>query len=235
MAKTNVSRKELLKEPDEFITTSARVVQFVREHTRQVILGVSIFLICVAAGVAYFSYMQYRQNEADFHFDKAFRQYRLAVASEDALSKEELEGLLSQFQAVADEYGSFMSGERALLYTAHILYKQGKHEEALKRYELLLDSSLAERGLREMIEYHIAMTRLSLKDYDGAVSLFKEMAKDTSSPYCREASAAVADIYEAMGKRKEAVLAYKQYLKMFPQAPDAAYIRARIADLSSQG
>jgi len=36
-----------------------------------------------------------------------------------------------------------------------------------------------------------------------------------------------------MGKNKEAVQAYRQYLKMFPQAPDAPFVRTRIADLST--
>jgi regulator of sirC expression with transglutaminase-like and TPR domain len=45
----------------------------------------------------------------------------------------------------------------------------------------------------------------------------------------------MAGIYEAMGKTKEAAQTYRQYLKMFPEAPDAPYIKARIADLSSPG
>jgi hypothetical protein len=37
-----------------------------------------------------------------------------------------------------------------------------------------------------------------------------------------------------MHKNKEAVQAYRQYLKMFPEAPDAAFVKARIADLTGE-
>ena len=35
MAKKRVTRKQLLKEPDEFLTLSGRAALFVREHSRQ--------------------------------------------------------------------------------------------------------------------------------------------------------------------------------------------------------
>jgi regulator of sirC expression with transglutaminase-like and TPR domain len=37
-----------------------------------------------------------------------------------------------------------------------------------------------------------------------------------------------------MGKNKEAVQAYRQYLKMFPEAPDAAYVKGRISEIAKQ-
>jgi outer membrane protein assembly factor BamD (BamD/ComL family) len=86
-------------------------------------------------------------------------------------------------------------------------------------------------GLDSLVMYHLAMTRLAMKDYEPAKQLFDQLSKDIRSPYRREAFAAIAGIYEAMDKKKEAVQAYRQYLKMFPKAPDEAYIKARMATL----
>jgi tetratricopeptide (TPR) repeat protein len=81
--------------------------------------------------------------------------------------------------------------------------------------------------------YHKAMTLIAMKRYEPAVLILDEFSKNNDSPYRREAYASIAQIYEAMGKNKEAVQTYKQYLKMFPTAPDAALVKARIARLSS--
>ena len=106
---------------------------------------------------------------------------------------------------------------------------------ALDRYTRMKTTGLVEKGLGSLVLYHIAMTRQALKEYEGALSLFDQLSKDTNSPYRREAVASIAGIYEAMGKTKEAAQTYRQYLKMFPEAPDAPYIKARIADLSTSG
>ena len=76
---------------------------------------------------------------------------------------------------------------------------------------------------------------MALDDYEQAVLIFDQLSKDTNSPYRREAYASIARIYELMNKNKEAVQAYRQYLKIFPEAPDAAFVKSRIADLSKQG
>ena len=82
------------------------------------------------------------------------------------------------------------------------------------------------RGLGSLVLDHIAMTQFALKDYDKAVVLFDQLSKDSNSPYRREAYGMVARVYELMGKNKEAVQAYRQYLKTFPEAPDAAFVKA---------
>ncbi len=80
----------------------------------------------------------------------------------------------------------------------------------------------------------MAMSQLALKEYDKAVVQFDQLSKDVNSPYRREAYGTVARIYELMGKNKEAVQAYRQYLKMFPEAPDSAFVKARIAEIAKQ-
>ena len=58
-----VTRKELLKEPDEFISTSAKVVDIIRENQRSVDDWVVVFLICVLAAAGLYGRNQYRTIE----------------------------------------------------------------------------------------------------------------------------------------------------------------------------
>ncbi|UCG81064.1 MAG: hypothetical protein JSV60_01915, partial [Desulfobacterales bacterium] len=64
--KKRVTRKKLLKEPDEFLTFSAKAIQFIANNRRPV-LGVVIGVLVVAlafAGFRYFSNLSERRAYA---------------------------------------------------------------------------------------------------------------------------------------------------------------------------
>ncbi|MBI4963877.1 MAG: tetratricopeptide repeat protein [Desulfomonile tiedjei] len=235
MAEKKVTRKELLKEPDEFMTTTGQVITFVRENPRVVSMAAIVAVACVVAVVVFFAYKKQQQARGHELFEKAAGDYEALVRGPSPASSEQLDALFERFDSIAKEYPAFPSGEMALLYSGHVLYQKKDYAGALERYTRSQSTSLAKSGLEALMLYHIATTRFALKEYEEAKRLFEDLAKDTNSPYRREAYASVARIYEAMNKNKEAVQAYKQYLKMFPEAPDAAFVKARIADLSGEG
>jgi predicted negative regulator of RcsB-dependent stress response len=163
------------------------------------------------------------------------REYEAAMSGAEPVTDEKLDKLLAGFDGIAREYGSFSAGEMALLYSGYVLSKKKDYTGALERYLKLETSRLAREGLRDLFWYNIAQSRMALKEYDKAGSIFDTLSKDTKSPYRREAYAAIARIYEFKDKKKEAVQAYRQYLKIFPEAPDAAFVKAKIAELTAQG
>jgi predicted negative regulator of RcsB-dependent stress response len=235
VAEKKITRKELLNEPDEFLTTTARAVQFAREKPRSVLLGVVIVVVCLLAAGGVYGLRKHQEARSLQLFEDAFRDYQSLAASVEAPKPEALDKALAHFEAVVKDYASLPAGEMALLYCGHVLYKKEDFKAALERYERMQTTKLARTDLAPLFLYHIAMTRFALKDYDQAQSLFTQLSKDTNSPYRREAFAAIARIYDSMGKGKEAAQAYRQYLKMFPEAPDAAFIRARLSEISAKG
>lgn len=234
MAPKKISRKELLKEPDEFLTTSRRVLDYVRANPRAVTaIAVAVGVVVIVCLLGY-AYLQYHKQQGHELFLKAHGEYRAATLAESA-EKERWEKLLRTFDDLAKEYRSLLPGELAFLYGGHVAYRLQDYQGALERYTGMKSTKLVGEGLGGMVMYHMAMTRMAMKDFDAAASLFDQLAKDTNSPYRRESAASIAAIYDEMGKKKEAVQAYRQYLKMFPQAPDAPYVKARIARLSTEG
>jgi predicted negative regulator of RcsB-dependent stress response len=230
-----ITRKELLKEPDEFLTTTGQVVRYVQENPRLVTIGVALVVIAALIAFGVNSYVHHRQVRSQELFEAVQRDYEVAARSSTPATPENLDKLLARFEEIAKDYPSLPAGEMAVLYSGHVLYKKGSYQAALDQYTKMQSSNLVKEGLGPLVLYHMATTRLALKDYDQALTLFDQLSKDINSPYRREAHASIARIYEMMGKNKEAVQAYRQYLKMFPEAPDAAFIKTRIADLSVVG
>ncbi|MEW6347925.1 MAG: tetratricopeptide repeat protein [Thermodesulfobacteriota bacterium] len=234
MAEKKISRKELLKEPDEFLTWSAKTVQYVEQNPRKAYTAVAVVVAIFALAMAYYSYGQYQIRAGHEALEKVYAQYRQASESTEDVAPDTWDKILADFDAVIQKYGSSPASEVALLYSGHVLYKKDDLKGALQRYEKMQSTSLAEKGLGSLVIYHIAMTRMAMAEYEQAVQLFDSLAKNTGSPYRREAYASIAKIYLTTGKNKEALQAYKQYLKMFPQAPDAAFVRVRIAGLAGE-
>jgi tetratricopeptide (TPR) repeat protein len=233
LAKQKISRKELLQEPDEFLSLGARVLQYIEANRRRVFILAGALVAAIVLVSLYYSYQEYRRTEGHNLFVSAHNEYRRATDPDKELEREKLSEVLGKLNRLAEDYGGFVSGEQGLLYSGHVLYKLGDYEKALERYSAMTGTSLVENGLGDLVAYHLAMTNLMLKRHAKAKEQFERLANDTGSPYRREAAAAVAGIYEEMGKNKEAIQAYRQYLKVFPRAPDAPFVKARIADLSS--
>jgi len=235
LAEKKITRKDLLKEPDEFLTSTSKAILYSREHPRQVLLVCALLLLCLATAVGIYSYISQREKQSNKHFQKTAAEYEAATLSNEPLTTEKLEKLFNEFDVVAMNYATLPAGEKALLYTGHILFNKKDYKGALERYKGMQSTSLVKKGLAPLVLYHIGRTLLALDDYEQAVLIFDQLSKDTNSPYRREAYASIARIYELMNKNKEAVQAYRQYLKIFPEAPDAAFVKSRIADLSKQG
>jgi predicted negative regulator of RcsB-dependent stress response len=234
VAEKKLTRKELLKEPDEFLTTTAKIIGYTREHPKPVALGCALVVVALLAAAGFYYYHKNREVSSHEQLERVLREYEITVHSPKPPSPEKLDHLFAEFDALAREYPSLPAGEMALLYSGHVLYKKRDFKGALERYVRMQSTNLVKSGLSSLVLYNIAMCQLALKDYDKAVMLFDQLSKDVDSPYRREAYGTVARIYELMGKNKEAVQAYRQYLKMFPEAPDAAFVRARIAEISGK-
>jgi len=230
-----ISRKELVKEPDEFITVTGRVIVYIREHPNHATAAVTAILALTLAISGYFWYQNRQTATGHRFFEIAVQEYENTIHSGESPSPEKLDHLLSVFDRIAIDFSSTPSGEQALLYAGHVLYQKNDFQGALDRYSRMQSSNLVKKGLGPMVLYHIAHTRLAMKDYDQSLALFSELTKDTNSPYKREAYASVARIYELTNRNKEALQAFRQYLKLFPEAPDAQYVKARIAELSAEG
>ena len=65
-----VTRKQLLKKPDEFITTTGRIIRWGRQYTRQVAYAAVAFLLFLVVITGYRYYSNNAENRAFSLLDK---------------------------------------------------------------------------------------------------------------------------------------------------------------------
>lgn len=129
MASNRFRRKDL-KSPDEFLTTTGRALEYVRENQRQVILLATglVLLILLVAGVR--TYRNWQVEAARSQFNEAYRQ----------LQDGDLEKAAAGFLEAA-ESGVGSLDEVSLAFAADALADAGRTEEARNAYRRLLEST----------------------------------------------------------------------------------------------
>ena len=188
MAAKKITRKELLKEPDEFITTSAQIIQYARQNPKKVLIISVVVVVGLLAAAGFYAYQ--RQGKLASHelFERALMEYQMLDISGQAPNDEQLDKILAQFETIARDYSSFPAGDMALLYSGHVLYRKNDFRAALDRYTRMQTTNLVKEGMGPLVLYHTAMTLFALKDYEQATIIFDQLSKDTNSPYSQRSS-----------------------------------------------
>ena len=95
MAKKRKTRKQMLKQPDEFISFSSKLLEFIIKYKIRIfyVLGITILFVIIGSGIRYFS------NQAE---NKAFTLLENGMQKYDFVAK--ADGPEKAFQSVGQDF-----------------------------------------------------------------------------------------------------------------------------------
>lgn len=212
-AKRKLTRKELLKQPDEFITISSKIGTFVREQGRTVVFGLGATLsVLILTGVFYL-YQQHNLEQANLLETAAYKAYHGQVigATENLSpqgtifsSKEELyKTAQSKYQELLNKYPDTPHGKRARLYIGLCAYQLGEYEQAKQAYQQLLDESSQEDSWYQQTLHNLGYAQEGAGEYLQAAQTYQQLVNlvsDLSKPM----------IYLDLGRAYEQAKAWEQ-------------------------
>lgn len=214
--KTRVTRKQLLKEPDEFLTSSARAIRFVSDNQRPVFgiaIGVAVVLLAFA-GFQYFSSLSERRACA------MFEQGRLNYLAEISGNKTTLakEQAAEQFEEVIRKYPSTNAARFSLLVYADMSYHRSDYQKAIELYKKAFSAFSGEDAIQKLILNGLAHTYEAKKDYKSAAEYFQKIT-DAQDEFMK------GDAYYNLGRMTEAInhpeKALEAYNKVLQGHPDS--------------
>ena len=135
--KRKKTRKELLKEPDEFMTLTGKVIGFAVDHKTQLTygLGIILALVIIASGVRFFSIRA--ETKASAMLDQSLTEYNSLKAQKSP--DEVYRAVAGGFQNILQKYSGKDSGKVARLIYANICYDAGQYKQAIELYSLSLN------------------------------------------------------------------------------------------------
>ena len=217
--KIKKTRKELLKEPDEFITISGKLIGFVVDHKNQLTyaLGIIVALALIFSGYRFFSIRS--ENKASALLDQSLAKYE--KYKNDQQPVEAYDQVSADFQLILDKYSSKHSGKIARLTYANICYDAGKYEQAIELYK---------RSLKEFEKYPVIQNQIvgsigyayeQQANYPSAVSYFEQLSTAPETIMRAEALYNLGWLYDKLGQTEKSKEAYN---KIVSEHPDFIYI-----------
>ncbi len=223
-----VSRKDLLKKPDEFITFSDRAVRWAQENRQKVIVGASAVVLLIAVFLGGRSYLNYRRAAAAQALGAAFGAYQAALQD-----KAKAPGAIARLRRVANDYGGTASGHQARLALAGLLMLNGQAAEAQKVYQALWDEGELAPEMRPLVGRGLGQCLEVQKKYRQAARAYYSAAQKAGPSLKAALELDQARALEAAGDKKAAGAIYRR-LALGSQDQAAQSARRRLVALDQE-
>ncbi len=217
--KQKKTRKELLKEPDEFMTLTGKVIGFAVDHKTQLTygLGIVLALVIIISGIRFFSIRA--EKNAALMLSQSLAAYENL---KNQKSPEELYSAVSGgFKNIVQKYGGKDSGRLARLVYANICYDAGRYKEAIELYDAALKDFETHAMIYSQILNNLGYAYEQQKDYAAAVNYFEKISEAPQQILRDEALFSLGRLYAKLGQPEKSKAAYQ---KIVSDYPDFIYI-----------
>jgi tetratricopeptide (TPR) repeat protein len=226
MAKKRVTRKQLLKEPDEFITTTGKLIGWAREHTKQLLVGGGLFLGLLIFVAAFGYYQQKRSDAAILIYGQAMAKYREAGGEKEPAAA--LAAAQSDLERLTSEYGGQPAGKLGRLVYGNLSLAAQARDEAVAIYTSALKDFGSDISLANFIYNGLGTAHSQKGDFTAAIGYYEKIVSSTSPVLKDSALFHLGRLYGAMGQSDKSQEAYRQLGTDFPDSMFAEMAKDKI-------
>jgi tetratricopeptide (TPR) repeat protein len=211
-----ISRKKLLKEPDEFITFSGKLIRFGRTYRLQLALGFGALfaILIIVSGVRYFAIKG--EQKAFALLNQAQAQYETLL--KDMEPAEAYVKVKPEFEPLLDKFSNRQGGRLARIAFAHICYAGGAYQEAIVLYRDALndfkDNPLMAHGLLSGLAY----SHEALNEDAEAVRYFEMIVDGPDQILKDEALFHLGTLYQKTGDQTKSQKAFDTIVTDYPDS-----------------
>ena len=226
MAKGATTRKQLLKEPDQFITFSGKLIAYGRTHLKTILIctGSILALIVVAATAQQIS--NRKENSASERIEKAVARYSAALQDTDA--KTAYERVKTDFKDIFNNYGSKNAVKIARIIYGDISYTAGDADTAISMYTKALDDFSQSPALKNIVLSGLGHAYILKNEYPQSIRHFETISTDQELTLKSGSLFNLAWLYEATGEKEKSIALYEQLLADFPNTMYGDLVREKI-------
>lgn len=224
--KKRITRKQLLKEPDTFMTFTGKAVAFLTAHQKQIgYLAVGCLVAVIAvAGFWYFSGLS--EDKAYALLNEGLTHYGQAGPDQpeghfNKVARERLHQLVS-------EYGSTTAGKLGWKLYGDVSYEAGEYDAAVKAYETALNFLADYDSLSPLIWNSLAYAYEGKQDLNGAIQCWEKVTGFSGTVAKPDAYFNLGRMYEQRMDDEKAEAAYRKVVEEFPDSVHADVARGKL-------
>ena len=222
-----VSRKKLLKEPDEFITFSGKLIQFGMQYQKEITYAVAgvVVLIVLVAGYRFFSIRS--ENKAMFLLNQAVAKFEKSKQTGDALAA--YRSVVEDFETLLSQYGNREGGKLAGVTFANMCFDAGEYKRSIELYEKALDHFKHHPIFYSLILSGLGYAHEQLNENEQAVSYFEKIIASDDKTLHDEALFNLGVLYEKLGEQEKSANAFNQIISDYPDSMYIDIVKERTA------
>jgi tetratricopeptide (TPR) repeat protein len=226
MAKAAATRKQLLKEPDQFITFSGKLIAFGRSNLKSILIGAGGILVLIMAVAIVGQISDRNENRASELVEKAVAKYSAALQDTDANTA--YDRVKTDFSEIFDGYGSKNAVKMARIIFGDISYNAGDADTAIAMYTRALDDFNQSPALKSIVLSGLGHAYILKEDYSASIRYFEMIAAGGEKTMKSGALFNLAWLYGATGEKDKSTALYEQLLSEFPNTMYGSLIKEKI-------
>ncbi|MGW8188259.1 MAG: tetratricopeptide repeat protein, partial [Desulfobacterales bacterium] len=220
-----------LKEPDEFLTLSARLFQFVVKHKFQMlaVLGGVILIVLAVSGWRYHS--RQRANESLAQLQKSWNRYQTLRNGQDKDPVLAFQEVRAEFEQLIADSGDEPGGKMARVIFADICFDAGEADKAIALYKSALED-FKQPFYRDQILNGLGYAYEAKKEYNTALEYFEKISEGSDPVLKAEALYNMGRLYAALGATEKSQQAYQKIVTDSPQSFYAELAKERSGNIA---
>jgi tetratricopeptide (TPR) repeat protein len=203
-----VTRKQLLKEPDEFITTTGRIIRWTRQYTRQVAFAAGIFLMLLVVITGYRYFSNRSENKAFSLLDQAVSNYEGKKTDLDVPAA--YEDAKENFETIIRKYDNTEGGKLAMVVFARMSYDANRVDRAIELYKAALVHFENDPTYKNFLWTGLGYAYEKKQDIRMAISYFEKIAGGEDPVVKDVALFNMGRLYQDLGETAKSMQAYER-------------------------
>jgi tetratricopeptide (TPR) repeat protein len=231
MTSTKKIIKRKLKEPDEFVTLSERAYLFVTHHSKPMAVGAGIVLVLLLVIFFFQKWENKNEEDANQMFNSAVEAYQMASSPYREESPQDYKNVLERFNEVILKFPKTPGGKLAVLYKGNIHLRLGEFDEAIKAYESYLERAGKKKLYRAFGMEGLGYAYEGKRNYEKAADAYQKVIDLGEGFQLANAYLGLGRCCEKIGKTKEALEGYKNFIKVSQKSQMTNIVLRKISNL----
>jgi outer membrane protein assembly factor BamD (BamD/ComL family) len=219
VARARRIRRKDLKQPDQFVAASQRVVEWLRNHAAVAAAVGGVAVVVLLAVVVTGAFRNARRRDANADLGRAMA----------SLHADNLADAATELADVARRWDGTRVAELASVLAAHTELRLGKADSAIAEIEdALRNPSDLPSYFRQQLLVAWGDALLAKGDWTGATEKF-EQAANMDGPYTAQAILSEARAQEQGGDSRRAQDLYRKFYEQFPEDPSRDLVESKMS------
>lgn len=248
MAKKIRIPKKALKKPDEFITTSVRVINYISANSTRVAGYIGVFLLTAFIVIGWRVHTRNLEKKAFLKLNQSIGTFHLGERADKEpenpseegnpeaeydKSQEYYDNAINGLGRVISEFPDSVAATYAHLYLGHCFYQVGEFNKAAETYEKFLERC-SEQGPKMLAYPKLGRCYEEMGNYENALNYYLNLLKINDISIKEFAYEGAARCYEKIGDTQKALETYQTALDEYPSSLSSLKFRKNIALLKEK-